>query len=58
MLEGILLPSNMVAKTAFLYVIKHFIVMFRSAVNVTTSSFQHFALKFKCKICVQKEGNS
>ena len=43
MLEGILLPSNMVAKTTFcLYLVKHLIVMLRCAVNVTTSSFQHF----------------
>ena len=43
MLEGILLPSNMAAKTAFcLYLVKRLIVTLRCAVNVTTSSFQHF----------------
>ena len=35
------LPSNMAAKTNFcLYLVKLFIVTLRSAVNVTTSSFQ------------------
>ena len=43
MLEGILLPSNVVAKTTFcLYLVKHLIVMLRCAVNVTTSSFNIF----------------
>ena len=43
MLEGILLPSNMVAKTTFcLYLVKHLIVMLRCAVNVTRSSFNIF----------------
>ena len=40
MLEGILLPSNMAAKTTFcLYLVKCLIVEFRCAINVTTSSF-------------------
>jgi len=43
MLEGILLRSNMAAKTTFcLYVVKRLIVMLRCAGNVTKSSFQHF----------------
>ena len=43
MLEGILLPFNMAAKTTFcLYLAKRLIVTLRCAVNVTTSSFQHF----------------
>ena len=43
MLEGLLLPSNMAAKTAFcLYLVKRLIVALRCVVNVTTSSFQHF----------------
>ena len=55
MLEDILLPSNMAAKTTFcLYLVKLLIVTLRCAVKVTTSSFNIF-LKFKCKICVQKE---
>ena len=56
MLEGILLPSNMAAKTTFcLYLVKSLIVTLRCGVNFNTSSFQTFSLKFKCKICVQKE---
>ena len=43
MLEGILLPSNMATKTSFcLYLVTRLIVSLRCAVNVTTSSFQHF----------------
>ena len=42
MLEGILLPSNMAAKTTVsLYLVKHVIVMLRCAVNVGTY-FQYF----------------
>ena len=56
MLEGILLPSNMEAKTAFcLYLVKRLIVALRCVVNVTTSSFPTFSLTFKSKICFQKE---
>ena len=55
MLEGILLPSNMAAKTTFcLYLVKGLIVTLRCAVNVTTF-FSTISLKFKCKIFVQKE---
>ena len=43
MLEGILLPSNMAAKTNFcLYLVKCLIATFRFPINVTKSSFQHF----------------
>ena len=43
MLEGILLPSNLSAKTTFsLYLVKRLIVTLRCAVNVSTSYFQHF----------------
>ena len=43
MLEGILSPSNMAAKTPFcLYLVKRLVVPLRCAVNVTTSFFQHF----------------
>ena len=51
MLEGILLPSNMAAKTTFcLYLVKRLIVTLRCAVNVPTSTFQHFpwSLSAKC----------
>ena len=42
-LEGILLPSNMVAKTIFfLFLVGRLIVTLTCAVNVTTSSFQHY----------------
>ena len=41
--EGILLPSNMAAKTTLcLYLGKRLVVTLRCVVNVTTSSFQHF----------------
>ena len=40
---GHTLLSNMAAKTTFcLYLVKLLIVTLRCAVNVTTSSFQHF----------------
>ena len=43
MLDGILLPSNMAAKTPFcLYLVKRLIVTLRCAENNTTSSFQQF----------------
>ena len=55
MLEGILLPSNMVAKTTFcLYLVKHLIVTLRCAVNVTTSSFQHFPWSLSAKFVFRK----
>ena len=50
MLEGILLPSNKPAKTTFcLYLVKRLIVTLRGAVNVTTSSFQHFTWTLSAK---------
>ena len=56
MLEGILLPSNMAAKTTFcLYLVKRLIVTLRCAVNVTTSSLQQFSLSLGAKFFVQKE---
>ena len=40
---GMLLPSNMVAKTTFcLYLVRCLIVTHRCALNVTTSSFQNY----------------
>ena len=52
MLEGMLLPSNMAAKTTSCsYLVQRFTVTLRCAVNIITSSFQHF----KSKICVQRE---
>ena len=43
MLKGILLPSNMAAKTtSCLYLVKRLIVTLRCAVNLTTLSFPHF----------------
>ena len=48
MLEGILLPSNMAAKTTFcLDLVKRLIVTLRCAVNVPTSIFQHFPWSFR-----------
>ena len=42
-LECILLPFNLAAKTTFcLYLAKGLIVTLTCAINVTTSSFQHF----------------
>ena len=55
MLEGILLPSNMAAKTTFsLYLVKCFIVSLRCSVNVTTSSFQHFPWSWSVKFVFRK----
>ena len=55
MLEGILLPSNMAAKTTFcLYRVKRLTVTLRCAVNVTTSSFQHFPLSLSVKFVFRK----
>ena len=52
MLEGILLPSNMAGKVIFcLYRVKCLIVTFRCAINVTTSSFQHFPWSLSAKLC-------
>ena len=51
MLGGMLLPSNMAAKTTccFQYLVKRLIVTLRCAVNVTTSSFQHFPRSLSVK---------
>ena len=55
MLEGILLPSNMAAKTTFFfYLVKRFIVSLRCSVNVTTSSFQHFPWSLSVKFVFRK----
>ena len=55
MLEGILLPSNMAAKTTFcLYLVKRLIVTLRCAVNVTTSSFQQFPWSLSAKFLFRK----
>ena len=56
MLEGILVPSNMVAKTTFcLYLVKCLIVTLTCAVNVTTSSFQHFPWSLRAKFVLRGE---
>ena len=55
MLEGILLPSNTAAKTTFcLYLVKRLIVTLRCAINVTTSSFQHFPCSLSAKFVFRK----
>ena len=55
MLEGILSPSKMAAKTTFcLYLVKRLIVTLRCAVNVTTSSFQHFPWTLSAKFVFRK----
>ena len=52
LLEGILLPSSMAAKTTFcLYLVKHLIVTLICAVKVTTSSFQHFPWSLVQTLC-------
>ena len=54
-LEGILLPSNMVAKTTFcLHVIKRLTVTLRCAVSVTTSFFQHFLWSLSAKFVFRR----
>ena len=56
MLEVILLPSNMAAKTTFcLYPVKHLIVTLRCVVNVTTSSFQHVPWSLSAKFVFRKK---
>ena len=63
MMEGILLPSNMAAETTILPAcilapdfVKYLLVTLKCAVNVTTSSFQHFPLSLVQNLyCVQKE---
>ena len=55
MLEGILLPSNMVAKTTFcLYLVKCLVVKLKCAANVTTPSFQHFPWSLSAKFVFRK----
>ena len=55
MLEGILLPSSKAATTTFcLYHVKRLIVSLRCAVNVTTSSFQHFPRRLSAKVAFKK----
>ena len=55
MLEDILLPSNMTAKTTLcLDLVKRLIVKLGCAVKVPSLTFSAFSLKFMCKICVQK----
>ena len=56
MLEGILLPSNMAPCTTFClhYLVKHSIVTLRCAVNITTSSFQHFLWSLSAKFVFRK----
>ena len=53
--EGILLPSNIAAKTTLcLYLVKRLIVTLRCAVNATTSSFQNFPLSLSAKFALRK----
>ena len=55
MLEGILLPSNMAAKTTFcLDLVKRLIVTLRCAVNISTSTFQHFPWSLSAKFVFRK----
>ena len=55
MLEVILLPSNMAAKTTFcLYPVKCLIVTLICVVNVGTSSFQHFPWSLSAKFVFRK----
>ena len=49
-LDGILLPPT----TFCLYLVKRLIVMLRCAVNVTTSSFQHFPRSLSTKFVFRK----
>ena len=56
MLEGILLPSNMAAKTTFcLHLVELLIVMFRCATNVTTSFFNIFLGSLSAKFVFRKK---
>ena len=56
MLEGMVLPSNMAAKTTSCsYLVQRFIVTLRCAVNVITSSFQHFSWSLSAKFVFRKE---
>ena len=50
------LPSNIAAKTTFcLDLVKCLIVYAQMCCKRSHSNFSKFSLKFKCKICVQKE---
>ena len=52
------MPSNMAAKTTFCrYLVKCLIVTFRCAINVATSSFQHFPWSLRAKL-MSESGNS
>ena len=54
-LEGILLPSKIAAKTTLcLYLVKCLIVTLRCAVNVTTSSFQNVPWSLSAKFASRK----
>ena len=56
MLEGILLPSNMAAKTSFcLDLVKRLIVALRCAVNVPTSTFQHSPWSLRAKFVLREK---
>ena len=56
MLEGILLPSDVAAKTTFcLYLIKRLIVTLRCVLKTIPHLFNNFLEVYKCKISVQKE---
>ena len=58
MLEYILLPSNMAAKTTFcLYLVKRLIGTLRCAENVTTSSFNNF-IEVQVQNFCSERGNS
>ena len=53
MLDGTSLPSNMAANTtSCLYLVKRLIVTLTCAVNVTTSSLQHFPWRLSAKLVV------
>ena len=55
MLEGILLPSNIVAKTTFcFYLVECLIVTLRCAENITTSSFLQFPWILSAKFLLRK----
>ena len=59
MLEGVLLPSNMAAKTTFcLYLVKRLIVTLGCAESVTTFIFSTIFLKFEWKNFCSERGNS
>ena len=55
MLKGILLPSNTVPKLLFAYILLTFDSYAQMCCKHCHMIFSTFSLKFKCKICVQKE---